>query len=175
MSMADLASVYDAAAQVAPEWGEWADLRRCFTQIDRLFDETLRAIPVAKDFTIGESVPPCPVVGRYAPEMLEWVEYGAFALFPTRKALEDNAEVADQLVCYLTEYLVRNAGGLTVNVPANGTPVYDGIGPSVCYDYTSDVDNPVDMLLSMIEHDAGFTDDIADRIDDYRDSGAWPQ
>ncbi|MGY1965535.1 hypothetical protein ACW9HH_14930 [Nocardia gipuzkoensis] len=173
--MADLASVYDAAAQVAPEWGEWADLRRCYTQIDALFDETLPAIPVAEDFTIGENVPPRPAAGRYTPDMLEWVEYGAFRLFPTREALEDNGAIADQIVCYLTEYLVRNAGGLTVNVPANGTPVYDGIGPSVCYGYTSDVDNPVDMLLSMIEHGEGFTDEIDDRIDDYRDSGAQPQ
>ncbi|MGY2119146.1 hypothetical protein ACW9HR_35085 [Nocardia gipuzkoensis] len=173
--MADLASVYDAEAQLAPEWGEWADLRRCYTQIDTLFDETLPAVPVAEDFTTGESVPPRPAAGRYTPHMLEWVEHGAFALFPTQEALEDNAVTADQLVCYLTEYLVRNAGGLIVNVPANGTPVYHGIGPSVCYDYTSEVDNPVDMLLTMIEHGEGFTDDIADRIDDYCDSGAHPR
>ncbi|WP_433635505.1 hypothetical protein [Nocardia sp. CA-120079] len=173
--MADLASVYDAAAQDTPEWDAWADLRRCYTQIDTLFDETLPAVPTAEDFTIGESVPPRPAAGRYTPAMLEWVEYGAFALLPTREALADNAETADQLVCYLTEYLIRNADGLRFNVPGNGTPVYDGIGPSVCYGYTSAVDNPVDMLLSMIEHGDGFTDDISDRIDDYTDSKAQPE
>ncbi|WP_249644517.1 hypothetical protein [Nocardia sputi] len=173
--MADLASVYDATSQDIPEWNAWADVRRCHIQIDALFDETLAAVPVAEEYTIGESVPLRPAAARYTPDMLEWVEYGAIAVFSTPKALSDNADTADQFVCYLTEYLVRNAGGLTVNVPGNGTPVYDGIGPSVCYDYTSDVDNPVDMLLSMIEHGDGFTDDIADRIDDYRDSGAQPQ
>ncbi len=66
---------------------------------------------------------------------------------------------ADQFMCYLTEYLVRNAGGLTVNVPGNGTSVNDGIGPSVCYGYTSEVDNQVDMLLPIIEHGDGFTVD----------------
>ncbi|WP_280478849.1 hypothetical protein [Nocardia asiatica] len=107
--------------------------------------------------------------------MLEWVEYGAIALFPSPKALIDKADVADQLVCCLTEYLIRIAGGLAVNVPGNGTPISEGVGPSVCYDYTSEVDDPVDMLLALIEHGTGFTDDIADRVDDYRDSGAQSQ
>ncbi|MGY2115580.1 hypothetical protein ACW9HR_16885 [Nocardia gipuzkoensis] len=173
--MADLTSVYDAAAQHAPEWDAWADVRRCHIQIDALFDETLAAVPVAEEYTIGESVPPRPAAARYTPDMLEWVEYGAIALFPTPKALTDKADAADQLVCYLTEYLIRIAGGLAVNVPGNGTPIYEGVGPSVCYDYTSEVDNPVDMLLTLIEHGTGFTDDIADRVDDYRDSGAHSQ
>ncbi len=58
--MADLASVYDAAAQDAPEWDAWADVRRCHIQIDALFDDTLAAVSVAEDYTIGESVPPRP-------------------------------------------------------------------------------------------------------------------
>lgn len=170
--MSDLASVWDEAAQDAPAWVTWSDLRRCHIRIDALFDDTLRSLPAAENFTAGENVPPCPVAARYSPAMLEWVEYGAFAMFPTRTSFIENSEVADRFVCYLTEYLVRNADGLRFNVPANGPPVYEKIGPSVCYGYTSAVDNPVDMLLSMIEHGDGFADDITDRVEEYHDSKA---
>ncbi|WP_041560388.1 hypothetical protein [Nocardia farcinica] len=146
-----------------------SDLRRCHVQIDALFDETLPALPVSERFIVGESVPPRPAAGRHSSDMLEWVECGAFAVFPTADALVDKADIADRFVCYLTEYLVRNADALRLNVPGNGPPVYPEIGPSVCYDYTSAVDNPVDMLLSMVEHGDGFADEIADRIEEYRD------
>ncbi|MBF6066277.1 hypothetical protein IU500_31745 [Nocardia terpenica] len=168
--MADLASVYDEAAQDTSEWIAWDDPRRSFIQIDTLFDETLPALPVADDAALGETVPPRPQAPRYSPAMLEWVEYAAFALFPTRKALATNTDAADQFVCYLIEYLVRNAGGLRFNVPGNGSPVYDGFGPSVCYNYASSVDNPVDMLLTISEHGEGFADDIITRAEDCADS-----
>ncbi|MGF6881728.1 hypothetical protein ABH933_001239 [Nocardia sp. GP40] len=168
--MADLAEVYDEAAQDAPDWIEWDDQRRCFLQIDQLFDTSLPASSAAQNIATGKTVPPWPQVPRYSHEMLIWVEQAAFALFPNQKALADNTDVADRVVCYLVEYLVRKAGGLRMNVPGNGTPVYTGFGPSVCYSYTSEVDNPVDMLVSIGEHGDGFAEDITARVEDYTDS-----
>ncbi|MBB5916811.1 hypothetical protein BJY24_005723 [Nocardia transvalensis] len=130
----------DAAAQDDPAWREWSRPERIAHQVDRLFSETLPAVPTGPGgwtTPAGDPLPPMPAVARYDDAMkLHWLAdvFGGF--FPDEDSLlvADNADLADQFVCYIGQYFVERCGGRWINDPSLGGMLYE-FGPAVAFDY----------------------------------------
>lgn len=172
----------DEAAQQNPAWVAWARPQRIAAEIDRLFTETLPRVPIGgtKGWTTpaGLAVPPMPRADRYSDEMkLYWITDVFDYFFPDEDSIyePEQAEVADQFVCYIGEYFVQHCGGRWVNDPTVGGPLYE-FGPAIAYDWTGSTDFPVDLLFTAVEeHDfSHVTDEMYSRGVDYAEAHGLP-
>lgn len=147
----------DQAAQDDPEWVAWSQPQRLTGAIDKLFTETLPRVPTDWTDHTGDAIGPMPQgVAPYSREMVDyWLKKAFNYLIPDDDALyeRDNADLANQFVCYIGEYFVRYCRGTWVNDPE--AKLLYPFGPSICYDWTDDADYPVNMLFDAAETD-GF-------------------
>lgn len=141
----------DKAAQDDPEWVVWSSPERISAAIDKLFTETLPAIPADWKTRTGSAKPigPMPVgVDRYSDEMaLYWLDDAFDYFFPEEDVIyePDNRELVDQFVCYIGEYFVRHCGGRWINDPE--MHLFHSFGPTIRYDWTNEGDYPMVLLL----------------------------
>lgn len=138
------------AAQEDPEWVAW--LSQVDTAVDRLFGETLPSVPADWETLSDKAVGPMPQVDRYSNEMsLYWITDVLDFFFPDEEALyeHERADIVNQFVCYIGEYFVRHCGGEWVNDPE--ARVFHTFGPTICYDWTTDADYPINMLFKAVE------------------------
>ncbi len=153
----------DEQAQYDSEWMQWAGPQRLSGQVEALFTTTLApawggAVVSADD--------------RFADEILYRIEDVFEQFFPDYRSLTapGNREIADRFCAYIGEVFAHRAGGLWVNVPGGGEPVYERIGPSVSFGYTDDVVNVVQSLLTAVEYGIGdVITEIYDHTVDYAD------
>ncbi|WP_040840043.1 hypothetical protein [Nocardia brevicatena] len=145
----------DTAAQDDPEWVVWSSPQRIQAAVDKLFGETLPRIPADWKVHTGSAEPigPMPMgIDRYSDEMaLHWIDDAFDYFFPGEDSVfePDNAEIVDQFVCYIGEYFVRHCDGRWINDPEAG--VLHDFGPTICYDWTSAADFPMNLLLDSVE------------------------
>lgn len=159
----------DESAQDDPEWVVWSRPQRIQVAIDRLFTETLPQIPTDWKTRTGSQKPIGPMPGhvdRYSGEMaLNWVDDAFDYFFPTEDAPfeVDNAEVVDQFVCYIGEYFVRRCDGRWINDPEMGGVLFSAagrlheFGPTIRYDWTDEVDIPMNLLYLSVEQGFVYT------------------
>ncbi|WP_282786121.1 MULTISPECIES: hypothetical protein [unclassified Nocardia] len=140
----------DEQAQNNPAWQEWARPERIAAQVDRLFAATLPAVP---------GVPPMPEADRYSDTMLNWVADAFEHLLPDGDALTepDNADLADQFVCYIGETLRQRAGGEWFNESFQDGSVLYGMRftPAIGYRHGASPDDITDWLFRAVEADDG--------------------
>ncbi|MGW0251161.1 hypothetical protein ACWDYH_31485 [Nocardia goodfellowii] len=137
-------------AQHAPEWLAWVQPDRIAAQVERLFTVTLPAEP---------GLSPRPDADRYSDEMLGWVGDAFEKLLPDDDALYelDNADLADQFVCYVGTALVERAGGEWFELALDeGSVIYDmKFTPAIGYRYGGSPDDITDLLFEAVEADDG--------------------
>ncbi|MGW5384162.1 hypothetical protein [Nocardia sp. NPDC003963] len=149
----------DKAAQDDPEWVVWSSPERVSRVIDWLFTEALPRVPADWRTQTGSAEPigPMPVgVDRYSDEMaLHWVDDAFDYFFPDEDELfeADKIELVNAFVAYIGEYFVRHCGGRWINNPDMGRVLsaepgrlYE-FGPIIRYDWTDEIDYPVNMLF----------------------------
>ncbi|MET8799517.1 hypothetical protein ABZV91_24360 [Nocardia sp. NPDC004568] len=148
---------FDEAAQQHSAWVEWSRPQRIAEAIDHLFTDTLPAVPTDWRTHSGKALGPMPQgVDRYSNEMAgNWLSEAFRYFFPDDDALteSDNAELVNQFICYIGDYFVRHCDGRWVNDPE--AKVLHEFGPAICYDWTTDIDYPVNLLFDAAETD-GF-------------------
>ncbi|WP_033247074.1 hypothetical protein [Nocardia carnea] len=165
----------DAAAQDNPEWVVWSAEAHIANEIANLFTETLPTVPADWKNPAGDVVGPMPVgVDIYSDEMaLDWV-YDVFPyFFPDEDSVYDKVDLVNQFTCYIGDYFVKHCGGRWVNDPE--AKVLHEFGPMICYDWTSEVDYPVNLLFDAAE--AGFgavATDWYSRTVDYAEAHGLP-
>ncbi|MEV6768154.1 hypothetical protein AB0N05_05915 [Nocardia sp. NPDC051030] len=164
MSSSDNEDWYDEKAQHDPAWSAWC-LQRCITErIEALFTDTLPALPHELLHRVGAM----PSGDRFADAMLDWFDVLIPEWFATRAAVENpaNFTAVDRVVSYLGEALVRRVGGIWVNIPGIGSPVYDAFGPAVTFDFSDDPSYPLWDLRNAGEDGLFLTSTIGGLIAD---------
>ncbi|QIS23596.1 hypothetical protein [Nocardia terpenica] len=165
----------DEQARHEPEWVAWRS--RVATQVDRLFTETLLRA-VGEPTASGDIVAPMPDAGRYDDAMiLYWITDVFEQFFSDDDSLyaAENADIADQFVCYIGEYFVQHCGGEWANDPTVGGPLYT-FGPTIGYTWTDAVDYPMDLLFNAAEQQdfSVVTDEMYARGVDYAEAHGLP-
>lgn len=173
---------FDEKAQGDPGWVAWR--LNVPAQVDRLFTETLPSAPSEWwDDDAGRdrppTVPPMPDADRCSDAMLDWIGGVYEWFFPNEPAFlaAENRDLAAQFVAYIGECFTQRAGGIWLNVPANGDRLWS-FGPSICFDYTADIIDVVELLAMAAEDtdEGGGFDDVTSEIysytvDHHRDRG----
>ncbi|AYF76941.1 hypothetical protein D7D52_27600 [Nocardia yunnanensis] len=144
---------FNEQAQQDPLWIAWAQPSRIAAQIDLLFAESLPMASPEGD--------PRPDAERFSHDMVGWVCEQFDDLFPDWEALTepDNADLADQFVCYFGEALRALAGGEWFNEDyetAPGSVLYDEkFTPAIGYRWGNSPDDITSLLFDAVEADGG--------------------
>lgn len=143
----------DQAAQNDPDWIVWSQPERVAEQVDMLFTETLPRVPADWTKPSGELAGPMPEgLDRYDPDLKSgWLVDVFDYFFPDDDSLyePENAEVLDQFVCYIGEYLVRECDGRWVNDPE--ARIFGNFGPTIRYSWDEEIDYPLNLLFEAVE------------------------
>ncbi|WP_280383380.1 hypothetical protein [Nocardia wallacei] len=141
------------ADESQPEWQEWLDGIR--SRMSTFLTATVPGMPQP----------------WWSNDALHHIEDVFARFFPDEDSLSnpDKFGIADQFVTYIGECFVRRAGGIWMNLPGEGQPLYESFGPGVFFGYSKDDINCVESLASAAEsRDFGeVTGDMISHLVDY--------
>ncbi|MEU2014098.1 hypothetical protein [Nocardia sp. NPDC019302] len=149
------------------EWAEWIAPQRMELQIQKFLTETLP--DVHPELSLCPWWEP-PLLYRICDQLPE--------VFPDTETLvaTENQDAADQLIRFLGELFVRCAGAGWINIPGNGSVLYDRIGPSLHFGYTDIVVNPVYLAVTVADDGlfAVVTGELAEHVREWTAAGKPP-
>lgn len=157
----------EKVVQQRQEWAEWIAPQRMEAQLQKFLTETLP--DVRPDLSL------CP---WWEPPLLYQICDQLHEVFPDTETLvaTENHDAADQLIRFIGELFVRRAGAGWVDIPENGSVLYDQIGPSLNFAYTDIILNPVYLAVTVADDGlfAVVTGELADHIEDWTAAGNPP-